>query len=93
MSYTHELIQDEYKYQRFLHLYQTYIGRGKSLLLYFERLSIEFPRLSRATLDSINNHIVARIYKERKIKAAKRNFLREKDELFFKVEKEVNLRI
>jgi hypothetical protein len=36
---------------------------------------------------------VARIYKERKIKAAKRNFLREKDELFFKVEKEVNLRI
>lgn len=36
---------------------------------------------------------MGKIYKERKIKAAKRNFLREKEELFNKVEKEVNLRI
>jgi hypothetical protein len=93
LNFTHEVIRNDKAYQRFLHLYQTYIGRGKSLLQYFERLTIEFPKVSRANLDRINDYIVARIYKERKIKAVRRNFLREKDELFFKVEREVNLRI
>lgn len=87
------MIRNEKSYQRFLHLYQIYIGRGKSLIQYFERLTIEFPRLARATLDRINDYIVAKIYKDRKIKAVRRNFLREKDELLFKVEREVNLRI
>ena len=41
----------------------------------------------------MNNHIIGRVFKERKIKAAKRNYLREKEELLQKVEKEVNLRI
>ncbi len=49
--------------------------------------------MSKPNIEKINDYIVAKIYKERKIKAAKRNFLREKEELFYKVEKEVNLRI
>lgn len=76
-----------------MHLYQIYMGRGKSLIQYFERLSIEFPKVNKQNIEKINDYIIAKIYKDRKIKAAKRNFLREKEELFYKVEKEVNLRI
>ena len=69
------------------------MGRGKSLIQYFQRLAIEFPKVSKVNIEHINNYIVGKLYKERKIKAVKRNFLREKEELFYKVEKEVNLRI
>ena len=61
------------------------MGRGKSLIQYYERLALEFPKVSKANLENINNYIVGKIYKDRKIKATKRNFLREKEELFFKV--------
>ena len=93
MNFSHPIIQNNSNYQKFLHIYQTYLGRGKNLIQYFERLSIEFPKVSKANLENINNYVVGKIYKDRKIKAAKRNFLREKEELFYKVEKEANLRI
>jgi hypothetical protein len=87
LNFSHPVIQSNNSYQRFLHIYQTYLGRGKNLIQYYERLAIEFPKVSKANLEHINNYIVGKIYKERKVKAARRNFLREKEDLFFKVEK------
>jgi hypothetical protein len=65
-------------FQLINHLYNTYLGRGKSQALYSERLSIEFPNINRKILDRITEYIEAKIYKGRKTNAAKRNYLREK---------------
>ncbi len=71
--------------QKAFHIYNIYIGRGKSISQYYERLSIEFPKVNRKIFDGITSFIEGKIYKEKKIKASKRNYLREKEELFYKV--------
>lgn len=80
-------------YQIINHIYNTYLGRGKSVALYSERLGIEFPNVSKKILERMTEYIEGKIYKSRKSNAIKRNFLREKQELLQKVEKEVNDRI
>lgn len=50
LNFSHPIIQNNVNYQKFLHIYQTYMGRGKNLIQYFERLAIEFPKVSKQNL-------------------------------------------
>ena len=74
-------------FQRMNHIYNTYLGRGKSVALYNERLTIEFPKINKKILERVTQYIEGKIYRQRKINAVKRNYLREKQELLQKVEK------
>lgn len=44
------LLEGSENFSKISHIYSTYIGRGKSVQLYFERLSIEFPKMNRKNL-------------------------------------------
>lgn len=57
--------------------------------MYSERLSIEFPNISRNNLDILTGYIEAKMYKGKKRKALWRNFYKEKSDLIDKAEQQV----
>ena len=85
LNLNEELVSVSENFQKINYIYHTYLGRGKSISLYYERLSIEFPKINRKVLERVTQYIEGKIYKERKINAAKRNYLREKQEILQKV--------
>jgi hypothetical protein len=49
--------------------------------------------MARKSLDILTRYIEAKIYKEKKVKAAKRNYYFQKEDLFNKVDHEIHTRI
>lgn len=69
LAYDSEVLRASDNYARMSHIYSSYIGRGKDRGLYFERLAMEFPQISRKTLELLTNFIEAKIFKTKKLKA------------------------
>lgn len=63
------MLKESENFAKLSHIYNSYLGRGKDRSLYYERLSIEFPQLSRKSLELLTGYIEAKIYKTRKLRA------------------------
>lgn len=57
LSLDSSLLAISEKFQMINHIYSTYLGRGKSVMLYGERLGIEFPSISKKVLERITEYI------------------------------------
>ena len=64
--------------EMFLHIYKTYIKRGKDRDIYMERLAIQFPKMPRKQLEAHDQYIVDTEYYNKKTKALYRDWEKEK---------------
>ena len=52
-----EVLSMSENYHKMQHIYNTYMGRGKSVTLYHERLKIEYPKISKKILERVTEYI------------------------------------